>query len=285
MTLLPHRVVAFLTRSCIFNRVNMLCAASLPLLLFLSACQPLLAPDAPPDVDRVGLPADYQETFSIFYEFDRPDNRSARVIYANPTAAKVQEGQPFPYGSMLVMEVYRTQRDDAGNVVLDENGRFTRDELFGQFVMRKEPGFGAKYGEMRNGEWEYAAYRADGSVLVPPEGTTGCAACHMEAGLGKDWVFGAHRHFGEEAPAPIENSVNVIDYTFTSDPITVTVGTEVIWHNHDVLIHTVTSDDLSFNSGALRPQGSFSTTFDEAGVYEYWCAIHGNMHGTVVVTE
>lgn len=254
------------------------------LVLLLGACQPISAPAAP-EVDRVGLPADYQDSFSVFYEFDRPDNRSARVIYANETASKVQQGQPFPYGSMLVMEVYRTQRDESGDVVLDENGRYVRDDLFGQFVMRKEPGFGAKYGELRNGEWEYTAYRADGSVLVPPEQTTGCAACHMEAGLGKDWVFGAHRAFGTEAPQVAENSVNVIDYAFTTSPITVTVGTEVTWHNHDILIHTVTADDLGFNSGALRPQGSFRNTFEEPGVYEYFCAIHNNMHGTVVVVE
>ena len=48
------------------------------------------------------------------------------------------------------MDVYRTQRDDAGAVLLDENGRYVRDELFGNFVMRKEPGFGAKYGELQN---------------------------------------------------------------------------------------------------------------------------------------
>ena len=35
-------------------------------------------------------------------------------------------------------------------MLLDENGRYVRGELFGLFVMRKEAGFGAKYGPLRN---------------------------------------------------------------------------------------------------------------------------------------
>jgi hypothetical protein len=55
----------------------------------------------------------YQEDFSKFHEFDRTQNGSARVIYANKAATAVQPDQPiFPYGSVLVMEVHRTQRKD-----------------------------------------------------------------------------------------------------------------------------------------------------------------------------
>ena len=250
---------------------------------------------AAPNVDRVGLPEGYQEAFKLFYEFDRPDNQSARVIYANDlaasitpdefAAARVEPGEPFPYGSILVMEVYRTQKDDAGNVLLDVTERYERDELSGIFVMRKEPGFGAKYGAQRNGEWEYMAYRPDGTPLVPPERTNSCAACHVEAGQGRDWVFGAHRFLGLEPPAPGENQVSVVDYTFTSANITATVGTTITWTSHDVVFHTVTSDDMSFNSGALRPEAGFNHVFEEPGTFEYFCAIHPSMTGKIVVTE
>jgi len=242
-----------------------------------------------PDVDRVGFPEGYQETFSIFYEFDRIENKSARVIYANEAAASAQAGQPYPYGSILVMEVYRTEQDDEGNVLLDENGRFLRGDLFGLFLMRKEPGFGVKYGDLRNGEWEYVAYRPDGSVLVPPEGTQGCAACHLEAGQVKDWVFRAERHFEGEAaitdPTPEENQIVIFDYKFLPDTLTVEAGTEVTWVNNDVLINTATADDLSFNSRAIRVNASFSHTFEEPGTYTYFSVMHPNMKGMVVVTE
>ncbi len=288
------------------SRTTLLSVALLGCLaLVMAACQPLLLPadhgqaagllaePVPPDVDRVGFPADYQETYSTFYEFDRPDNKSARVIYANDAAASVspeeygaasiEPGKPFPYGSVLVMEVYRTVKDDAGDVILDENGRYTRDELFGLFVMRKEAGFGAKYGVQRNGEWEYAAYRPDGSVLTPPERTTACAACHVEAGQGRDWVFGTERAFGKTAPVAGESEVILTDYQFVPQVLTVTVGSEVTWTSNDVVFHTVTADDGSFGSGMLRPNATFKNTFEEPGEYSYSCSIHPSMRGTVIV--
>jgi len=267
------------------RKLSILCSVVVLAALAIS-CQPLPAPNVAPDVDRIGYPENYQDEFTVFYEFDRPDNKTARVIYANDAAATVQPGEPFPYGSILVMDVYRTQQDEEGNVLLDDDGRYLRGDLFGAFVMGKEPGFSQKYGQFRNGEWEYVAYRPDGSTMIPPENTTGCANCHMEAGLGKDWVFGAHRHFGTEpALNTDENAVNLIDYAFQTETITVTTGSEVTWSNNDVVIHNVLSPDMLFNSGALRQQSSFSHVFEEAGVYDYICAIHPAMRGTVVVTE
>jgi plastocyanin len=185
------------------------------------------------------------------------------------------------------MEVYRTLRDEANNVLVDEHGRFQRDELTGIFVMRKEPGFGEKYGDLRNGEWEYVAYRADQSFQTPPERTAGCAACHMEAGMGKDWVFGAHRHFAQEEPMaatqPSTNTISLIDYTFDQSTITVPVGSEVIWNSQDVVFHTVTASDSSFTA-MLRPHGTFRHTFEEPGEYAFFCAVHPAMTGKIVVT-
>jgi hypothetical protein len=111
---------------------------------------PVLGPDA--NDDRVGFPEGYDTTFRTFYVFDRPDNKQIRVVYANDAAASAEAGKPFPYGSILVMETYRAVQDEQGNVVLDENGRFQRNDLRGIFVMRKEPGFGTRYQEQRTGE-------------------------------------------------------------------------------------------------------------------------------------
>lgn len=250
---------------------------------------PVSAAPVAPDVDRVVFPAGYQENFTVFYEFDRIENKTARVIYANEAAALAQPGQPYPYGSILTMEVYRTQQDDAGNVLLDEDGRFQRSDLFGLFVMRKEPGFGAKYGDQRNGEWEYAAYRPDGSVLTPPERTQACAACHIEASQAKDWVFRADRHFKGEAamtpPTPGENEVIIFDYQFLPNNLTVKVGAEVTWTNKDVLINTATATDLSFNTRAIRPGASATHMFETPGAFEYISALHPNMKGTITVVE
>ena len=234
-----------------------------------------------PEVDRIGFPEGYQETYALFYEFDRAQNKTARVVYANEAAASVQPGQPFPYGSILVMEVYRTQQDDAGNVVMAANRRFTRSELSGLFVMRKEPGFGVKYGDQRNGEWEYVAYRADGTFLTPPERTQPCAACHVETS-GKDWVFGSHRFFGDQAPAAGENEIIAIDYSFQPDALTVKVNTEVKWTSQDVVFHTVTANDMSL-SRALRPGETFTHKFEQPGTYEFFSAFYPTAKVKVIV--
>ena len=168
------------------------------------------------------------------------------------------------------------------------NGRYTRDELFGLFLMRKEAGFGANYGELRNGEWEYVAYRPDGTSLTPPERSGACAACHTEAGYGKDFVFGAHRAMHQDMPMaePAENTVVLNDYSFSPAVITVKVGTEVRWENADVVFHNVLAQDHSFNSGLLRLQGSSrAVKFETEGTFDYFCPLHSNMKGTVVVVK
>jgi hypothetical protein len=83
------------------RRLTLLALLVLLLPTLLSACQPIQAPDVAPDVDRVGFPTNYQTDYTVFYELDRPDNKTARVIYANAAAAAVQPDQPYPYGSVL----------------------------------------------------------------------------------------------------------------------------------------------------------------------------------------
>jgi hypothetical protein len=142
-----------------------------------------------PSEDRVGFPTDYQENFKIMYIYDRLDNRQVRIICGNDTAASVKQGEPFPYGSILVMETWRAKLDADGEVVKDSNGHLIRENLSGIFVMRKEEGFGEAYQGLRTGEWEYVAYHPDQTHLTAPQNSANCAACHLGSSEDKDWVF------------------------------------------------------------------------------------------------
>jgi plastocyanin len=74
--------------------------------------------------------------------------------------------------------------------------------------------------------------------------------------------------------------------SYSPNPVEVKVGETVTWINDDSGRHTVTSkDDGIFDSGIMRKGQSFSYTFDKAGEYPYYCTLHPNMVGTVVVTE
>jgi hemoglobin len=153
--------------------------------------------------DRVQVPPDYRTRFLPFYVFDRADNRQVRAVYVSPQGALAREGRPFPYGTTLVMETYRAQLNGE-EIALDANGRYIRGDLTGVFAMRKEPGFGAKYGPDRTGEWEYVAYHPDMSGFATvPERSQACAQCHLAiSDAQKDWVARGNLFFAGRGAAP-----------------------------------------------------------------------------------
>ncbi len=84
---------------------------------------------------------------------------------------------------------------------------------------------------------------------------------------------------------------------YSPNPLNINVGDTVTWTNRDSTAHTVTSGtgvndpnkgkafDSSPNFNPLLiPQGTFRHTFTEAGEFPYFCALHPNMVGTVVVS-
>ena len=70
---------------------------------------------------------------------------------------------------------------------------------------------------------------------------------------------------------------------FSPDELDVAVGDTVTWTNTDSVAHTSTSDRSGWDSGVGAPGGRFSFAFQAAGTYQYHCAIHPGMVGTVVV--
>lgn len=247
-------------------------------------------PRPAPSEDRVGFPTNYQEDFKLMYIYDRLGNRQVRVVCGNDIAASVKQGEPFPYGSILVMETWRAKLGADGNPMKDPNGRFIRENLNGIFVMRKEKGFGEAYQGLRTGEWEYVAYRPDETHLTPPQNTANCAACHLGSSEEKDWVFRADSLFFAPdryaaAAAPGENEVYLNSMSFESRTLTVKVGTTVTWTNQDVGSHTVLFDDESVNSGELQPGESFEFTFSTPGTYNYHCSIHPEQMKAVIEVE
>jgi len=62
-------------------------------------------------------------------------------------------------------------------------------------------------------------------------------------------------------------------------------GDIVSWTNVSETVHTVTSNDLKFHSGYLRPGETFDFKFDREGEYDYYCAFQkGWMSGKIIVS-
>ena len=70
---------------------------------------------------------------------------------------------------------------------------------------------------------------------------------------------------------------------FAPRDLEVLLGTTVTWRNADSTTHTVTEDEDEFDSGFVRPGGTFAQTFTEQGVFVYGCSIHRFMRGSVRV--
>jgi plastocyanin len=85
--------------------------------------------------------------------------------------------------------------------------------------------------------------------------------------------------------APRAEKVEIADFAYDPDPVTVQVGGKVTWLNQDSAPHTATAEDGSFDTGTLEEGKLKSETFKQAGTYDYICQIHPDMHGVVEVVE
>jgi plastocyanin len=97
-------------------------------------------------------------------------------------------------------------------------------------------------------------------------------------------VFGALLVVAPAAPArAAETAVKIDNFTFNPPRLTVKVGATVKWENGDDIPHTVTATKAQFHSKVLDTGEGFAFTFTAPGTYEYFCALHPHMTGTIVV--
>jgi plastocyanin len=89
------------------------------------------------------------------------------------------------------------------------------------------------------------------------------------------------------APTPPRTSaiarVGMRDMAFRPLRVAIAAGTTVVWTNSDAMVHTVTSDDGRWSSGAIEPGATWRRRFDRPGTYAFHCTPHPFMKGVVVV--
>jgi plastocyanin len=79
-----------------------------------------------------------------------------------------------------------------------------------------------------------------------------------------------------------DNTITISKLTFSPAQITVNVGENVRWANSDTVIHRIRFADDTL-SPLLSVGQSYTRTFDSPGVYDYTCAIHPSMEGSITV--
>jgi plastocyanin len=80
-----------------------------------------------------------------------------------------------------------------------------------------------------------------------------------------------------------QNTIEIKDFAFNPQTITVKSGERVTWINRDEEPHTVVSVGKKFKkSSALDTDQTFTITAGAPGTYTYFCSVHPKTTGTIV---
>ena len=167
--------------------------------LALAGCSPMksAAPVAPLKDGELAVPAGYKAWPKFLSAVQRPDAKQVREIYMNPVATAGAAAKGFPNGSVFVMENYAAKVDGAGAPVQDADGKLVKGDLLRVFVMGKNEGWGQSAPEgLKNGDWIYAAYMANGDKSADP--IVACRACHLPLTASKDFVHRYDEYFSKK---------------------------------------------------------------------------------------
>jgi len=86
-----------------------------------------------------------------------------------------------------------------------------------------------------------------------------------------------------------ENTIAIRNFAFDPQTLTVNAGSIVRWENRDNALHRIVfidsaGRDTDVDSGVLSPSQSWSSNqFKQPGTYSYYCTIHPEMKGTLIV--
>lgn len=75
--------------------------------------------------------------------------------------------------------------------------------------------------------------------------------------------------------------VEINGFSFSPSVLDVAVGDTVTWINNDVVPHTATAGDGSWDSGSLDQGEEWSLVVENAGSADYICTFHPQMTGTI----
>ncbi len=77
-------------------------------------------------------------------------------------------------------------------------------------------------------------------------------------------------------------TIDIADFTYMPEDLTVRAGSKVTWANNDAAPHTATARG-AFDTGNLRKGDTKTLTLKRAGTYAYICEFHPFMKATVTV--
>src|SRR5258705_6414443 len=225
--------------------------------------------------EKVVFPANFKSGV-LYNVIDRDDQKEVHQQYTSPEAIEAAKaGKPLPAGTVITSANYRTVPDPQGNPIRDAKGNFVAGELDRVVVMEKRPGSGAAYPEnLRNGDWEFAAFTADGKFNPQAPAKEVCMTCHKPHER-LDYVktyFAMAGKRVETNPAPVpQGAVVAIVVRFAVNPsrIIVQAGAPVAWINIDDPPHQFRVEGAEVKTEYLLKGQTGTVVLKEAGIYHY----------------
>lgn len=80
-----------------------------------------------------------------------------------------------------------------------------------------------------------------------------------------------------DVPVGNEHVIEIKSMLFSEPELDVRIGDQVTWINRDVVPHTATAHDKSWDSGQLKQGESFTLTITEETYPDYLCLYHTQM--------
>lgn len=143
---------------------------------------------------QLAVPADYRSWPVFLTDIQKTEARQIRDIYINTVGHAANRGDAFPAGTISVMEIWKPVMNDDGTPEMNADGKMIKDELSLVFLMGKSEGAGELVDPaLRNGDWVYAGYQADGVTPGGPDASA-CRGCHLPE-ADNDWVFRYDEYF------------------------------------------------------------------------------------------
>ena len=124
------------------------------------------------DGDMVQFPGEYAG--GVHYATVNRGNVREELFTSQAAIDALKAGRPFPSGTVITMEDYRS------------------NELYRYVVMEKRTGWGSGHpADLRTGEWEFQWFNPDRTVKAG-ENLDRCRSCHTSQAA-QDFVFTADR--------------------------------------------------------------------------------------------
>jgi len=82
---------------------------------------------------------------------------------------------------------------------------------------------------------------------------------------------------------PTLHTVTIHQLRFDPDSLVVTVGDTIEWANRDIVPHTATETNGTWDSKVLQPGAAWRTVFATSGTRTYGCVLHTTMRGRIEV--